>query len=173
MQRANGDWFALEEKLNFRVPLFASHSEAMRVRAFNVQMLVFKPALIDERALKDTAQIEDGRPVYFWLVDEASTNQKFTGRSSSICAKSLSVRSSISAGLKRSISKLQARTRIASLWLEKSGTRKLNFSSIANQSPLARCIPYMLLIADLVLERDQDRLLRGGGEVMCISSFLS
>src|SRR5437870_11545190 len=104
----------------------------------------------------------------FILVDASSTNQKFTGRSSSICAKSLSVRSSISAGLKRSISKLKARTRIASLWLEKSGTRKLNFSSIANQSPLARCIPYMLLIADFVLERDQDRLLRGGGgEVMC------
>src|SRR5712691_4271671 len=33
MQRANGDWFALEEKLSFRVPLFSSHSEAMRVRA--------------------------------------------------------------------------------------------------------------------------------------------
>ena len=76
MQRANGDWFALEEKLNFRVPLFASHSEAMRVRAFNVEMLVFKPALIDERALKDMVQIEGGRPVYFWLVDEASTNMK-------------------------------------------------------------------------------------------------
>ncbi len=76
MQRANGDWFALEEKLSFRVPLFSSHSEAMRVRAFNVEMLVFKPALIDERALKDMAQIEGERPVYFWLVDEASTNMK-------------------------------------------------------------------------------------------------
>src|SRR2546428_1412968 len=104
----------------------------------------------------------------FMLVDASSTNQKYMGRSPSTCAKSLSVRSSISAGLKSNISKLKARTRIASLWLEKSGTRKLNSSSIANQSPLARCIPYMLLIADLVLERDQDRLLRGGGEVMCI-----
>src|SRR5437667_6201597 len=109
----------------------------------------------------------------FILVDASSTNQKYTGRSPSICTISLSARSSMSAGLKTSISTLQARTRIASLWLEKRGTRKLNFSSRANQSPLARCIPYMLLIADLVLERDQDRLLRGGGEVMCISSFLS
>ena len=32
MQRANDDWFAIEEKLSFRVPLFSSHSEAMRVR---------------------------------------------------------------------------------------------------------------------------------------------
>ena len=76
MQRANGDWFALEEKLSFRVPLFSSHREAMRVRAFNVEMLVFKPALIDECALKDVAQIEGERRVYFWLVDEASTNMK-------------------------------------------------------------------------------------------------
>src|SRR3989441_12524479 len=84
------------------------------------------------------------------LVDASSTNQKYMGLSPSTCAKSLSVRSSISAGLKSNISKLKARTRIASLWLEKSGTRKLNFSSMANQSPLARCIPYMLLIADVV-----------------------
>src|SRR3989442_4849144 len=107
------------------------------------------------------------------LVDVSSTNQKYMGRSPSTCAKSLSVCSSITAGLKSSISGLKARTRIASLWLEESGTRKFNFSSIANQSPLARCMPYMLLIADVVLQRNQDRLLRGGGEVMCISSFLS
>ena len=48
MQRANGDWFAIEEKLSFRVPLFSSHSDAMRVRAFNLEMLLFKPALIEE-----------------------------------------------------------------------------------------------------------------------------
>lgn len=76
MQRANGDWFAIEEKLSFRVPLFSSHSDAMRVRAFNLEMLLFKPALIEERTLKDLAQIEDERPVNFWLVDEASTNMK-------------------------------------------------------------------------------------------------
>src|SRR3989442_11164817 len=76
MQRANGDWFAIEEKLNFRVPLFSSHSEAMRVRAFNPEMLLFKPAVIDEHTLKDLAQVEGERPMYFWLVDETSTNMK-------------------------------------------------------------------------------------------------
>ncbi len=76
MQRANGDWFAIEEKLTFRVPLFASHREAMRVRAFNLEMLLFKPALIDERTLRDLGQIEDEHPVYFWLVDVSSTNMK-------------------------------------------------------------------------------------------------
>jgi hypothetical protein len=76
MQRANGDWFAIEEKLNFRVPLFSSHKDAMQVRALNVEMLLFKPVLIDERLLEDVAQIEDKRSVHFWLVDEASTNMK-------------------------------------------------------------------------------------------------
>ena|SRR2546425_13275784 len=76
MQRANGDWFAIEEKLNFRVPLFPSHREAMRVRAFNPEMLLFKPALIDEGTFKDVAQVDDKRLVYFWLVDETSPNMK-------------------------------------------------------------------------------------------------
>ena len=80
MQRANGDWFALEEKLSFRVPLFSSHSEAMRVRAFNVEMLVFKPALIDERALKDMVQIEGERPRVL-LVSGRSVNQYEARRS--------------------------------------------------------------------------------------------
>ena len=42
MQRANGDWFAIKEPRRFRVPLFSSLTEAAVVRAFNVEMLVFK-----------------------------------------------------------------------------------------------------------------------------------
>jgi hypothetical protein len=76
MQRANGDWFAIEEKSSLRMPLFSSQREAMRARAFNVEMFLFKPALVDERTLKDVAQTEDGPPVCFWLVDETSTNMK-------------------------------------------------------------------------------------------------
>jgi hypothetical protein len=76
MQRANGDWFALEEHENFRVPVFSSNREAMQARAFNVEMLVFKPVLLDELALKDLAPTDGQRPAYFWLVEEASTNMK-------------------------------------------------------------------------------------------------
>jgi len=76
MQRANGDWFAIKEPLRFRVPLFATHQEAMEARAFNVEMLVFKPALIDERALKELTPKDDERPAYFWLVEKASRNMK-------------------------------------------------------------------------------------------------
>jgi hypothetical protein len=76
MKRANGDWFAIKEPLRFRVPLFSSMSEAAGVRAFNVEMLVFSPAMFDEHALKQVGQLEDDRPVYFWLVEKASRNMR-------------------------------------------------------------------------------------------------
>jgi hypothetical protein len=76
MQRANGDWFAIKETLRFRVPLFSSMSEAAHVRAFNVEMLVFSPTIFDEAALKQVGQVEDDRPVYFWLVEKASRNMR-------------------------------------------------------------------------------------------------
>jgi len=53
MQRANGDWFALDQSEGFRVPIFSSNREAMQARAFNLEMLVFKPVLVDERALEN------------------------------------------------------------------------------------------------------------------------
>ncbi len=76
MQRANGDWFALKEREKFRVPVFSSNREAMQARAFNVEMLVFKPVLLDERALKDLEPTDGQRPSYFWLVEKASTSMK-------------------------------------------------------------------------------------------------
>ena len=76
MKRANGDWFAIKEPLRFRVPLFSSMSEAADVRAFNVEMLVFSPTIFDENALKQVGQLEDDRPVYFWLVEKASRTMR-------------------------------------------------------------------------------------------------
>jgi hypothetical protein len=76
MQRANGDWFALEQREGFRVPVFSSNREAMQARAFNVEMLVFKPVLVDERALKDLAPTNDERPAHFWLVKDECVNMK-------------------------------------------------------------------------------------------------
>ena len=76
MQRANGDWFALGFREGFRVPVFSSNREAMQARAFNVEMLVFKPVLVDERALKDLAPIEGQRPAHFWLVNDSCVNMK-------------------------------------------------------------------------------------------------
>jgi len=76
MQRANGDWFALEQRDGFRVPVFSSHHEAMQTRAFNVEMLVFKPVLIDEPGLKDLVPAAGQRATRFWLVKDACVNMK-------------------------------------------------------------------------------------------------
>ena len=76
MQRANGDWFALEQREGFRVPVFSSNREAMQARAFNVEMLVFKPVLVDERALEDLAPTAGQRPAHFWLVKDECVNMK-------------------------------------------------------------------------------------------------
>jgi hypothetical protein len=76
MQRANGDWFALETRAELRVPVFTSNSQAMQARAFNVEMLVFRPVPVDERALKDLVPAEGDRPACFWLVDQGASNMK-------------------------------------------------------------------------------------------------
>ena len=76
MQRANGDWFALDQKNGFRVPLFSSNRQAMQARAFNIEMLVFKPVLIDEKALKDLAPVSGEAPSHFWLVNDECVNLK-------------------------------------------------------------------------------------------------
>ena len=76
MQRANGDWFALEQREGFRVPIFSSNREAMQARAYNVELLVFKPVPLDERALNDLAPAEGQRPAHFWLVKDACVNMK-------------------------------------------------------------------------------------------------
>ena len=80
MQRANGDWFALEDSGSFRVPLFRSASEAMRARAFNNGMLLFKPVMLDEGALKHLASAENGHAAHFWLVDDSQVNLKLGHR---------------------------------------------------------------------------------------------
>ena len=76
LQRANGDWFALEDRESFRVPVFSSNSQAVQARAFNVEMLVFKPVPVDERALRDLAPADGQRPTHFWLVANESLNMK-------------------------------------------------------------------------------------------------
>ena len=75
MQRANGDWFALDDGGAFRVPVFHSDSDAMQARAFNGGMLLFHPVLLEETALKDLAPA-NGSATHFWLVDHASVNLK-------------------------------------------------------------------------------------------------
>jgi hypothetical protein len=76
MQRANGDWFALDDHGAFRVPVFRCNSDAMQARAFNVEMLVFSPVVLDVLAVKDLARENGAGPAHFWLVDQATVNLK-------------------------------------------------------------------------------------------------
>lgn len=73
MQRANGDWFGLSDHGRLRVPVFHSDSEAMVARRHNPGMLLFKPAILDGRALHDLAPTDDSAPG-FWLVSNPSIN---------------------------------------------------------------------------------------------------
>jgi|ERR1044072_351466 hypothetical protein len=76
MQRANGDWFALEGREGLRVPVFSSNREAMQARSFNVEMLVFHPVIVDENALKGFASAAGEPASRVWLVKQGSTNMK-------------------------------------------------------------------------------------------------
>jgi len=76
MQRANGDWFALEDYGRLRVPVFRSTSEAMQARWCNSEMLLFKPVVLDERALNDLAPTKTEGNAGYWLVSNPSINLK-------------------------------------------------------------------------------------------------
>ena len=75
MQRANGDWFALDDRGRFRVPVFSNSREAITARSYNSEMLVFKPVLLTDGGLKTLAPT-NGDKVDFWLVEKESTNMK-------------------------------------------------------------------------------------------------
>jgi hypothetical protein len=73
MRRANGDWFAFEEDGYLRVPVFGSSRRAMEARVHNRGMMLFKPAVFDERALNELAPTGGETGVQFWLADGSST----------------------------------------------------------------------------------------------------
>jgi hypothetical protein len=68
MQRANGDWFALEDRGRLRVPLFRSSHDAVMARLRNFQMLLFKPVVMDARLRKEIKPPGGGSKVDFFIV---------------------------------------------------------------------------------------------------------
>ena len=65
MQRANGDWFAMDKGGRLQVPVFHSSWEAMLARVRNWGMQLFKPVLLGERALKDLGTADGGSAARF------------------------------------------------------------------------------------------------------------
>ena len=76
MQRANGDWFALDDSGRFRVPVFGSHWDGMLARVSHSEMLLFKPVALDGRALEEFATAGGAGDADFWLVEEPFTSLK-------------------------------------------------------------------------------------------------
>ena len=74
MRRANGDWFALDDRGRFRVPLFDSHYDGMLARKHNWEMSLFSPAALDARALGELVAPDGASETDFWLVDDPFTN---------------------------------------------------------------------------------------------------
>ncbi|MDQ3821515.1 MAG: hypothetical protein M3362_28075 [Acidobacteriota bacterium] len=68
MQRANGDWFALDDYGRLRVPVFRSPNDAMEARSRHPGMLLFKPVVLDERALNDLAPTGEEDSAGYWMV---------------------------------------------------------------------------------------------------------
>ena len=75
MQRANGDWFALDDHGGFRVPVFRTSKAAMVARSRDSGMECFRPVVLDERGLKGLLA-PDGSPISFWLVTDPLMNLK-------------------------------------------------------------------------------------------------
>jgi hypothetical protein len=76
MQRANGDWFALDDDGAFRVPLFKNFSEATFARQNGSAMLLFKPVALNEKAVRAMTPKTGDAPMHFWLVESPAANLK-------------------------------------------------------------------------------------------------
>ncbi|HEX8556498.1 MAG TPA: hypothetical protein VF668_00120 [Pyrinomonadaceae bacterium] len=74
MQRANGDWFALDDRGRFRVPVFGSRQGGMMARVSNWGMRLFKPVVLDVRTLGELVPADGEGETDFWLVEDPFTN---------------------------------------------------------------------------------------------------
>ena len=73
MQRANGDWFALDDNGLFRVPVFHDRGAAMLARSRESGMECFRPVLLDEATFKNLTTTDGGKAC-FWLVEDPLMN---------------------------------------------------------------------------------------------------
>lgn len=74
MRRANGDWFALDERGRFRVPLFSSPWDGVLARVNHWGLRLFRPVALDGRALEELVPPDGVGDVDFWLVETPFTS---------------------------------------------------------------------------------------------------
>ncbi len=70
MQRANGDWFALDHYGRLRVPIFHSSYDAMMARLRNFGLLLFQPVVVDAVFLKEIVPLPGEDEVDFCMIDD-------------------------------------------------------------------------------------------------------
>jgi hypothetical protein len=69
MRRANGDWYALDDKGGLRVPIFLSQRDAMVARSRDPGMECFRPTVLDEAAYKNLTTTDQGSAC-FWIIED-------------------------------------------------------------------------------------------------------
>ena len=68
LRRANGDWFAVDDSGESRVPVFHSLGEASLARTRDTSMECFRPVLLDHAAVADLTTTDEATACY-WLVE--------------------------------------------------------------------------------------------------------
>ncbi len=71
MRRANGDWFALDDKGSIRVPVFHTSGAAMVARSRDAGMECFRPIQLGPDAFKNLCTTDEGK-ASFWLISNPS-----------------------------------------------------------------------------------------------------
>lgn len=75
MRRANGDWFAVDDDGQVRVPVFKSSGDAMLARSRDSAMECFRPMAFDASALAQL-RMTDGDTTAFLVVADPSRKLK-------------------------------------------------------------------------------------------------
>jgi hypothetical protein len=110
MRRANGDWYALDDKGIARVPVFRSSRDAILARSRDSGMECFRPVVLDQTALENLTTTDQGDEC-FWLVDDP-TMKLSRGRriDSAELVRLISNRGEVAAEMRRSANDLVVRS---------------------------------------------------------------
>lgn len=73
MRRANGDWFAVDDNGDLRMPIFKSSGDAMIARSRDSGMECFRAVAFDSSALEQL-RVTDGDTASFLMVADPSRN---------------------------------------------------------------------------------------------------
>ena len=75
MRRANGDWFAVADRGDLRMPIFKNSGDAMTARLRDSGMVCFTPVTFDARALEEL-RMTDGQAASFLMITDPSRHLK-------------------------------------------------------------------------------------------------